>query len=185
MPRYASSERRPLLQNHNSERDDQNRKQKVEFAEDDPEDPKNWPLKWKYMQTLQIFMIAFVCPMASSILAPANSDIASEFHTSQKAVLGAQAGFVCMLGIGPLIHAPMSETFGRRIVFLTNLSIFALLQIPTALANDIVSFILLRCLGGFFGSVGVANGGGSISDMFDTHERAPVLGIYLIAPLLG
>ena len=90
-----------------------------------------------------------------------------------------------MLGIGPLFFALMSETFGRRKVFLTNLTLFTLVQIPTALAPNVTSFIVLRVLGGLCGSVGVANGGGSISDMFETHERAAVLGVYLLGPLLG
>ncbi len=33
--------------------------------------------------------------------------------------------------------------------------------------------------------VGVANGGGSISDMFESRRRASVLGWYLLGPLLG
>lgn len=59
------------------------------------------------------------------------------------------------------------------------------MQIPTALSPNIASFIAFRALSGFFGSVGVANGGGSIFDMFDVHERAPVLGFYLTAPLVA
>lgn len=38
---------------------------------------------------------------------------------------------------------------------------------------------------GFFGSVGVANGGGVISDMMEKRARAKVLGVYLLGPLLG
>ncbi|KAK3717491.1 hypothetical protein LTR37_005881 [Vermiconidia calcicola] len=43
----------------------------------------------------------------------------------------------------------------------------------------------MRALSGLVGSVGVANGGGSIFDMFETHQRAMVLGVYLVAPLFG
>jgi multidrug resistance protein len=100
-------------------------------------------------------------------------------------VLLGQTGFVCMLGIGPLFHAPMGETFGRRPVYMTNLAIFTLLQMASALAPNVASFIAFRTLSGFFGSVGVANGGGTISDMFDMQGRAKVLGFYLTAPLLG
>ena len=70
-------------------------------------------------------------------------------------------------------------------MFLVNLAVFTLLQIPTALAPNIASFIVLRTLSGIFGSVGVANGGGSVSDLFQTSERATVLGYYLLGPLLG
>jgi len=62
---------------------------------------------------------------------------------------------------------------------------FSLLQIPTALSPNVATLIVLRTLSGFFGSVGIANGGGTISDMFEPHERAGVYGWYLLGPLLG
>jgi MFS family permease len=43
----------------------------------------------------------------------------------------------------------------------------------------------MRTLSGFFGSVGIANGGGTISDMFVPSSRARVFGWYLLGPLLG
>jgi multidrug resistance protein len=79
----------------------------------------------------------------------------------------------------------MSETFGRRPVFLTNLIIFTLLQIPTAFVKNLPALVAIRTITGFFGSVGVANGGGTISDMFPANERAGVLGFYLLGPLIG
>lgn len=157
----------------------------VEFGEDDEEDPKQWPLRWKYLQVFLVFIIGVVGPMASSIFAPAIDEVARTFNSDAQTVLAGQTVFVCMLGIGPLFLAPMSETFGRRNIFLINLAIFTLLQIPTALAPNVESFIVLRLLSGFFGSVGVANGGGTISDIFDASERAPAFGFYLLGPLLG
>lgn len=43
----------------------------------------------------------------------------------------------------------------------------------------------MRTLSGFFGSVGIANGGGSLSDMFEPGQRAGVYGWYLLGPLMG
>lgn len=70
-------------------------------------------------------------------------------------------------------------------MYLSCFSIFALLQIPSALAPNIGTLIAMRTLAGFFGSVGIANGGGSLSDMFDPSQRASVFGWYLLGPLLG
>lgn len=88
-------------------------------------------------------------------------------------------------GIGPLIIAPLSETFGRRLMYLICFGLFALLQIPSALSPNIETLIAMRTLSGFFGSVGIANGGGSLSDMFEPSERAGVFGWYLLGPLMG
>lgn len=171
--------------NRNSDDDDEDDAELVQFEEGDNENPRNWSLFWKYIQVFLVFIVGLILPMASSIWSPGISEIASDYNTNNQLVTGSQTGFVCMLGIGPLFFAPMSETFGRRIVFLVNLTLFTLFQIPTALAPNIETFVVMRTLGGLFGSVGVANGGGSISDMFETHERATVLGFYLLGPLLG
>ncbi len=64
-------------------------------------------------------------------------------------------------------------------------SIFTLLQIPSALSPNIETLIAMRTLSGFFGAVGIANGGGTISDMFEPKERASIFGWYLLGPLLG
>lgn len=116
---------------------------------------------------------------------PGIDEIAKDLNCSTTAVIGTTTGFVVMLGIGPLLLAPLSETFGRRPIYLICFTIFTLLQIPTALAPNIAFLITVRSFAGFFGSVGIANGGGTISDMFVPSERAGVFGWYLLGPLLG
>lgn len=130
-------------------------------------------------------MIAFILPMNSSMYAPASDNIASEYETDSQRVLLNQAGYVMMLGIGPLLIAPTSEVLGRRTMYIFCLAIFTLFQIPIALAPNIETFVALRTLSGFFGSVAVGNGGGSISDMMSVRERTKAIGFYVLWPLLS
>jgi multidrug resistance protein len=132
-----------------------------------------------------MWIFTVVSPLVSSMFTPGIDEIAKDLNCSTTAVIGTTTGFVVMLGIGPLILAPLSETFGRRNLYLVCFSVFALLQIPAALAPNIGSLIFVRSVSGFFGSVGLANGGGTISDMFVPSERAGVFGWYLLGPLLG
>ncbi|KAI8939840.1 hypothetical protein NX059_003578 [Plenodomus lindquistii] len=132
-----------------------------------------------------IAFMSILSPLVSSMFTPGIAQIAADLHCSTTAVIGTTTGFVVMLGIGPLILAPLSETFGRRRLYLVCFSVFALLQVPTALAPNITFLITVRSIAGFFGSVGIANGGGTISDMFIPSERAGVFGWYLLGPLLG
>ena len=116
---------------------------------------------------------------------PGISQIAEDLGTSKETVVGATTGFVICLGIGPLVLAPLSETFGRRKLYLICFTVFATTQVPTALARNVVELDAWRTISGFFGSVGIANGGGTLSDMFHPSERAGVFGWYLLGPLLG
>lgn len=83
---------------------------------------------------------------------PGIGEIAKDLNTSDETVVGATTGFVIFLGLGPLLLAPLSETFGRRKLYLSCFSIFALLQVPTALSPNVESLIAVRAISGFFGS---------------------------------
>jgi MFS family permease len=87
------------------------------------------------------------------MFAPGIKQIAKSLDASENGVIGCQTGFVIMLGIGPLILAPLSETFGRKKLYLVSFTIFTLLQIPTALAKNLPTLIVLRTIAGFFGSI--------------------------------
>lgn len=177
-----ADERTRLIQNNDDEEEEE---EEVRFTDGDHDDPRQWPLHWKYIQVLLIFHLGLVLPMASSIFAPAIDEIAETFKADKQLVLGGQAVFVSLMGIGPLFFAPMSETFGRRKVYLINVALFCLAQIPTALAPNIETWLVFRAFSGLFASVGVANGGGTVSDLFEKSERATVAGVYFLAPLLA
>ncbi|KAH5403970.1 hypothetical protein HBI88_172610 [Parastagonospora nodorum] len=179
----SRGERAPLLQERFSE---EGESREILRLEDFPEEnPRTWA-KWRKMANVGVIaLMSIVSPLVSSMFTPGIDEIAKDLNCSTTAVIGTTTGFVVMLGIGPLLLAPLSETFGRRVVYLTCFSIFTLLQIPTALAPNIAFLITVRSVAGFFGSVGIANGGGTISDMFVPSERAGVFGWYLLGPLLG
>ncbi|KAL8680273.1 MAG: hypothetical protein Q9186_003511 [Xanthomendoza sp. 1 TL-2023] len=165
--------------------EDDNSRKIIDFSDWDEEDPRNWPKSRKLTNVGIIALMAVLSPLASSMFTPGISEIAKDLKTSDDVIVGATTSFVVFLGIGPLILAPLSETFGRRKLYLICFSIFAVLQIPTALSPNAAALIAVRAISGFFGSVGIANGGGTISDMFHPSERAGIFGWYLLGPLLG
>ena len=176
-------EESPLL-DHDSE-DEYLIRHHLDFGADDERNPRAWSRPKKLFNVFIVALMSILSPLASSIFMPGIADIAADLGSSQAKVIGTTTGFVIMLGIGPLLHAPLSEAFGRKIVYISCFSIFTLLQIPTALAPNIGVLITVRTFSGFFGSVGIANGGGTINDMFAPEERASVYGWYLLGPMLG
>ena len=201
MPRSADEES-PLLSQDGRSTHPEGRSA-VAFKEDDEENPKAWSRRKKLTNVGVIAFMALVSPLASSMFAPGIAQIAEDLDADPKLVIATTTGFVVMLGVGPLILAPLSETFGRRAIYISRFTIFSLLQIPTALSPNIAALVAFRTISGFFGSkplfksphldaangspvgVGIANGGGTISDMFDPSGRAAVFGWYLLGPLLG
>ena len=51
---------------------------------DDPENPKNWSFKRKWAATIVVSSFTFISPVSSSMVAPALSTIASEFHITNE-----------------------------------------------------------------------------------------------------
>lgn len=176
----STSERSPLLQNHthndNPESGSASKPTELSFGKDDPLDPRQWSYHRKMLNVAIIALMAILSPLASSMFTPGISQIAESLHVEETSVVGATTGFVVMLGIGPLVLAPLSETVGRRLMYIVCFGVFSLLQIPTALSPNLPVLITCRVLAGFFGSVGISNGGGTISDMFEPSERAGIFG---------
>lgn len=180
-----NEEERPLLRSRGSSYYDEE-PQEIKFADDDEEEnPRAWSERRKLTNVFVISLMAILSPLASSMFTPGISQIAEDLHADEASIIATTTGYVIMLGIGPLILAPLSETFGRRPVYITCFSIFTLMQIPTALSPNAGFLIFIRAVSGFFGSVGIANGGGTISDMFASSRRAGVFGWYLLGVLLG
>lgn len=86
-----------------------------------------------------------------------------------------------------MILAPMSEIpqFGRAPVYMITLLIFALVQIPTALAKNLGAFLPLRFIAGFIGSPPLATGGASLADMWPPQGRVVVIGVWGVAAMCG
>jgi MFS transporter, DHA1 family, multidrug resistance protein len=82
---------------------------------------------------------------------------------------------------------------GRNLVYIPTLVVFVCLQVPTALAGNLGTFLSMRFLGGFIGSPVMAVGGGSVVDVFKQRHLPYVLGIWgsmaalgpLLRPLFG
>ena len=93
--------------------------------------------------------------------------------------------YVLGLGLGPLCLAPLSELYGRRIVYLTSFSLFTIINVGCALAPNITTLSVLRLLTGICGSVGPTLGGASIGDMFPRKDRGKAQALYALGPTAG
>lgn len=181
----------PLLRGHSRNRDTEHgddpldQVEIVKFGENDETDPRHWPRRKKMLNVATISFMSIIPFLASSAFSPGIQQIADDLDTSVEKVVGINSAYLIAFGIGPLILAPLSESFGRRRLYLICFTIFTLLQIPTALSPNIQTLTIVRAFAGLFGSVSPTNGGGSISDLFAADERAGIFSWFLLGPLLG
>ena len=97
--------------------------------------------------------------------------------------------FVLGYAFGPLIHAPMSELYGRVILYHINSGLFVLANVACALSNGLPMLIIFRLVAGLVGSCPLAIAPGSVVDMFQQNERGKAMAFWnlpvLIGPALG
>lgn len=94
-------------------------------------------------------------------------------------------GFV----LGPIIWAPISEIWGRRVSILPAVFCQALFCIGTAVSRDAPSVFVTRFFAGFFGSAPISNVTAALGDMWSKETRGTAVSLYAIAvnggPALG
>ncbi|GAD96578.1 hypothetical protein NECHADRAFT_47622 [Paecilomyces variotii No. 5] len=153
---------------------------------EDPENPMNWPLRTKITAIGIVSALAFLSPLGSTTPPPASADITTTFHTTNETIETFVTS-VYLLGyvFGPLVVAPLSELYGRAIVY--NICNFGFLiwNIASALANNLCALIIFRLLAGLAGSAPMTIGAGTIADMVPLENRGLAMMGWIMGPVLG
>lgn len=106
------------------------------------------------------------------------STIQDELGTSRGLALAGVGLYTVMFGIAPLLLAPLSELYGRRIVYILSTIVYTLFQIPPALAPNIATILVARVISGIGGSTAISLLGGTLSDLFDDSSRGLPMAVF-------
>jgi multidrug resistance protein len=93
--------------------------------------------------------------------------------------------FVLGFALGPLLWAPISELYGRQIVFFFTFMAFVAFNAGAGGSPNIWTLLILRFFAGSFGSSPLTNAGGVVADLFTAKERGMAMGLFSIAPFMG
>lgn len=128
---------------------------------DDPENPKNWPMRKKWVATLVVSAFTFISPVSSSMVAPALGTMADQFGiTSSVESQMMLSIFVLAYAIGPLFFGPLSESFGRWPVLLLSNLFYLAWNLGCGFSQNAPEMLVFRFLSGIGGSAPLAVGGG-------------------------
>lgn len=89
------------------------------------------------------------------------------------------------LGLGPVIAAPISETYGRHIVYLVSTPLGAVFTMGAGFSQNIWTLCILRFFAGLTFSPALSIGAGSNADVVTTQNRATASAFYILSPFLG
>lgn len=87
--------------------------------------------------------------------------------------------------LGPLIIAPLSELYGRLIIYHVCNGVFLAFTIACAVSADLGMFLAFRFITGCAGSAPLTIGGGTVSDVIPQEKRGAAMAMFAVGPLLG
>ncbi|GAB1191296.1 hypothetical protein APSETT444_000468 [Aspergillus pseudonomiae] len=151
----------------------------------DPSNPKNWSAVRRWCHIVVVSLLTFVTSMGSSMLAPAVPDVMKSLH-SDNAELQSFVVSIYVIGfvVGPLVVAPLSELFGRAIVYHVSNVVFLGATIGCALSTNVGMFLAFRLLCGCAGAAPLALGGGSISDIMEPERMGTAMAVWGLGSLV-
>lgn len=152
---------------------------------DDPYRPMNWSFKKKCICTALYGFTAMFATFGSSVYSPAVNEIAAEFNISSEVSLLGISLLLAGFGLGPLIWAPLSELYGRKLAVLTPFFIASAFTFGAGAAKDTQTLLIARFFQGFFGSAPVTNTGGVLGDIWSAEVRGVALIGYALAVVGG
>ncbi|KAL6306779.1 major facilitator superfamily domain-containing protein [Sparassis latifolia] len=152
---------------------------------DDEEDPKNRSTARKWVIVLVISSAALCATFASSVAAFTEAGLAEDLHTVHEVTILSISLFVMGLGVGPLLVGPLSEVYGRNIIYRISYLLFFAFTWPIAFAPNIEVFLVFRFITGFCGSAFLSVAGGSVTDLFVNAKVASPMAVYTMSPFIG
>lgn len=124
--------------------------------------------------------------LGTSIYTPGVPQISKDFHVTPTVALLGLSVYSLGLGLGPIIGAPISETQGRKAVYVLTLPLSLLFTLGAGLAQNFETLLVCRFLSGAFGSPALAVGAGTIADIWVLEEGGGLATVLVIlAPFMG
>lgn len=157
----------------------------VTFTINDPANPHNWSAKYRWLYTIALSLMVVCVAFGSSIVTGALTLMNDKYHVALEVSILSCSLMVLGFSVGPLLWSPLSEQIGRRPVYFISFGLYFIFNIPCAVAPNIGTILVCRFLCGVFAASGLANVGGSISDMFPTETRGKAIAYFAAAPYGG
>lgn len=159
----------------------------------EPQHPLSWSSRKKVCHTVMYGLTTFTAQFSASVISPAAQQLARQFS------VGREVGVLCfsifVLGncLGPILFAPFSEVYGRKLgVFVPNF-IAGVMMIMCANVSSIWALLVFRFVAGVFSAAPIVSAGGAMADLWDPSQRGAALILYALcitaassaAPIFG
>lgn len=153
---------------------------------DDAENPLNWTVRKRWAHIVVVSILGLVTNLAPTMFAPGVGDLAVDLHiTSETVSTLAITLYVLGIALGPMVISPLSEVYGRLVVYHATNLIFVAFVVGSALSTNTAQFMIFRFISGCAGGTPMALGAGSIADLTHPTQRSWAMTLFSLGPLTG
>ncbi|RDL31047.1 MFS general substrate transporter [Venustampulla echinocandica] len=151
----------------------------------DVKNPHNWPIWKRVFHTAIPALYGFVVTLATSAYVPSIPIIMAKFEVEREVAILPLSLYTFGFVVGPVFAAPLSELYGRRIIYWTTLPLLLIFTAIAGVSNNITQLIVNRFLAATFGSGSLAVGAGTIADIWSPTSNGRAAVFFILAPFLG
>ncbi|KAG1873284.1 major facilitator superfamily domain-containing protein [Suillus tomentosus] len=149
------------------------------------DDPRRWSYARKTATLCIVSLATMVSSSASNMQNSSNILIRTDLHATNNQISWTLAAFILVQGNFPLIWSAIAEITGRKVIYLLSSGLFVVGSAVLALSKTIEVMIAMRTLQAAGSSAFLAISAATLADIYDTHERGTMMGVFYAAPLLG
>ncbi|KAG2089032.1 vacuolar DHA amino acid exporter [Suillus discolor] len=149
------------------------------------DDPRQWSYARKTVTLCIVSLATMVSSSAANIQNPSNILIRTDLHATNNQISWTLAAFILVQGNFPLIWSAVAEITGRKVIYLLSSGLFVVGSAVLALSKTIEVMIAMRTIQAAGSSAFLAISAATLADIYDTHERGTMMGVFYAAPLLG
>ncbi|KAL9092314.1 MAG: hypothetical protein Q9165_004488 [Trypethelium subeluteriae] len=166
----------------------------VEFdGAGDPLHAQNWPLRKKLVIAAVLGFVTLTAAFGSSIFSAATREVSTKYGVSTEVGTLGISLYVLGFATGPILWAPFSELYGRRLPLIISSFGFSIFSIAVAVAKDLQTILICRFFGGFMGASPLTVVAAVFADMFNNRTRGIAITVFsmavfsgpLLAPFIG
>lgn len=159
----------------------------IAFEPDDPGNPYNWSQLTKASIVLAGVLTVVNSTLGSSVPSGDLDALCRHYGvTSQEQQVLPNSVFLMGYVFGPLLFSPLSESYGRRIIFVSTFLGFFAFTLATPFAPNWTGFLFIRFFAGTFACSPISITGGIYADLYNGPvARGRAMALFMTATTWG
>lgn len=120
------------------------------------------------------------------MFAPGARELAQEFEITNSTVESMTVSlYVLGFALGPLVLAPLSELYGRLVIYHFYNVVYLAFTAGCAFSTNVSMFLVFRFICGCAASGPMSIGGGTVADITPQEQRGKAMALFTMGPILG